>query len=86
MPTDVRVTAIDPVVRDGEFVVKLSVASHSVDEIDRFIEALEKDGGFRDVLSREERTDDEGLIASVLEGVYLPGREAASAPPGGGRR
>jgi len=78
LPPDVRVTAIDPSVQDGRFTVTFWVLARSVDQIDAFIEALEKNGGFTDVLAREERTDEEGQIVGTLEGVYLPGRDAAS--------
>ena len=86
LPTDVRVTAIDPVVEEGRFVVKLTVMARSVDQIDAFIEALEKDGGFADVLAVDERTDEEGLINGSLEGTYLPGLDAAAASRKGARR
>jgi hypothetical protein len=86
LPTEVRVMAIDPVVSEGRFVVKLAVASRSVDQIDAFIEALEKDGGFRDLLAREERTSEDGQIEATLEGQYLPGKDAAAELPRGGRR
>jgi len=79
LPPDARVTAIDPSVEEGRFIVTLGVLARSVDQVDAFIEALEKNGGFADVLVREERTDDEGQIVASLEGVYLPGHEAASA-------
>jgi Tfp pilus assembly protein PilN len=79
LPTGVRVMAIDPLVAEGRFVVKLSITARSVDEIDAFIEALEKQGGFTEVLAREEHIDDAGQINGTLEGTYLPGREAASA-------
>jgi hypothetical protein len=86
LPTDVRVTAIDPAVSEGQFVVKLGVMARSVDQIDAFIEALETQGGFSGVLSREERTNEEGQIEATLEGAYLPGKDAAKELPRGGRR
>jgi Tfp pilus assembly protein PilN len=85
LPTDVRVTAIDPFVEEGAFVVKMNVSARSVAQIDRFIEALEKDGGFANVLAREERTDEEGLINGVLQGTYLPGHDAAAEARRGSR-
>jgi Tfp pilus assembly protein PilN len=86
LPTDVRVTAIDPVVREGRFVVQMTVAARSVEQIDAFIEALEKDGGFAEVLAREERANEEGQIDGELEGIYLPGRGVATATARGAAR
>ena len=79
LPADVRVTAIYPSLDEGRFVVRFGVLARSVDQIDQFIEALEKSGGFADVLAREERSNEEGLIEATLEGVYLPGHDAATA-------
>ena len=86
LPPDVRVTAIYPSLNEGRFVVRFGVVARSVEQIDEFIEALEKNGGFSEVLAREERANDEDQIEGTLEGVYLPGHEAASADPKRGPR
>jgi Tfp pilus assembly protein PilN len=81
LPPDIRVTAIYPSLNDGRFVIRFGVVARSVEQIDEFIEALEKNGGFSEVLAREERTNDEDQIEGTLEGIYLPGHDAASADP-----
>jgi hypothetical protein len=43
-----------------------------VDDVDAFIEALEGTHAFEDLLSREERFNDEGLLEATLRGVYRP--------------
>lgn len=77
LPPDVRVTQIRPSLEEGRFVVTLNVIARSVDDIDAFIEALEKTGGFTDVLAREERTNEDALIEGTLQGLYVAGHSAA---------
>jgi hypothetical protein len=86
LPPDVRVTAIHPSLSEGRFVVRFGVVAKSVEQIDEFIEALEKNGGFSEVLAREERAGDDGQIEGTLEGIYVPGHQAASADPKRGSR
>jgi hypothetical protein len=59
----------------------IAVVARSVDDVDAFIEALEGTHAFEDLLSREERFNDEGLLEATLRGVY---RSAAPAVVPGG--
>jgi hypothetical protein len=71
LPEDVRISAVQPNVdRDGVFTVAIGVEARRVEDLDVFIEALEKTGFFRDVLAVEEQTDDAGLIEAIVEGRY----------------
>jgi hypothetical protein len=74
LPPDVRISAVKPSIdADGRFVVAMTVVARQVEDIDAFIEALEKTGSFSEVLSRSERTNDDDMIEAELAGVYLPG-------------
>ena len=86
LPPDVRVTAVQPrLERNGDFVVAIGVEARRPEDLDAFIESLEDRGGFRDVLSIQERTGDSGLIAAVIQGTYLPPPRNAPPAQGGGQ-
>ena len=86
LPDDVRIAAVRPHVdRDRGIVLNINVTAKTVDDVNTFIENLEKTGAFANVRPAEERADEAGLLSSNLEAVYLPsaGKPAAGA---GGRR
>jgi Tfp pilus assembly protein PilN len=71
LPPDVRIAAVRPSVdQQGRLVMTIAVVARSVDDVDAFIEALEGTHAFEDLLSREERFNDEGLLEATLRGVY----------------
>jgi hypothetical protein len=71
LPPDVRLVAVQPQVdADGRMLVAMTVVSRRVEDLDEFIEALEKTGAFRDVLTRTEQAEDDGTRKSVLQGYY----------------
>jgi len=73
LPDDVRITSMRPDIdRNGEITVQMTVVGRRVEDIDRFMENLEKTGAFTDVLSKEETTSDDGLRQTSVEGRYLP--------------
>lgn len=73
LPPDVRITAVQPrLQRGGEFIVAVGVEARRAEDLDAFIEALETQGGFGNVLSVQEQTGDGGLIQAIVEGAYLP--------------
>jgi hypothetical protein len=85
LPPDVRVTAVQPrLERNGDFVIAIGVEARRPEDLDAFIESLEDRGGFRNVLSIQERTGDTGLIAAVIQGAYLPPPRNAPPPQQGG--
>jgi len=84
LPPTVRIASVRPrVERDGTMTVGVVVLARTVDAVGAFIESLEKQGAFTDVLSREEFVNQQGLIQASLEGRYQPkpagdaGREEA---------
>ena len=80
LPADVRITAVQPrLEQDGTFHVDIAIEARRAEDRDTFIEALEKSGFFHDVLPTEEQTDEQGLLESILDGVYLPPRSAEAA-------
>lgn len=91
LPESVRLTSFQPQ-EDGEgrLVMHLGVQARRVQDLESFLDALEKTGRFHDVLAAQEETDQEGLISAVVEGIYvIPPQEAApqasaSAPRSGG--
>ena len=84
LPDDVRITAVQPrLEKDGRLVIAIATLARRVDDLDAFIEALERTGAFDKVLAIQEQTNDDGLIEAVVESRYLP-RTAAPAPPAEG--
>lgn len=84
LPPDVRITTVQPRLENtGEFIVAVGVQARRSEDLDAFIEALETDGGFREVLSVQEQTGNTGLIQAVVQGRYVPPpRPAAGAGDG----
>jgi hypothetical protein len=80
LPPDVRITAIQPRLETGgTFVVAVQVQARRAEDLDGFIEALESDGSFRNVLAVQEATGDSGLIEAVIEGAYAAAARDAVA-------
>jgi Tfp pilus assembly protein PilN len=74
LPSDVRITAVQPRIdQGGQFVVGISTVSRRIEDLDDFIESLEKTGAFRQALAVQEQTNDDGLIEAVVEAAYAPG-------------
>jgi Tfp pilus assembly protein PilN len=74
LPGDVRVKAVQPRIdQGGQFMVGISVVARQIEDLDDFIEALEKTGAFRRALAVQEQTNEDGLIEAVVEAAYMPG-------------
>jgi Tfp pilus assembly protein PilN len=72
LPVDVRITAVDPALNpQGEFIVNIAIEARRSEDLDAFIEALEKTGSFRDVITPAEETNEDGLLVAVVRGVYV---------------
>ena len=72
LPENVRITAVQPrLATNGSFVVGMTVQARRAEDLDAFIEALEKTGAFRNVTPLEEQTNDKGLLEAVVEGTYI---------------
>lgn len=86
LPSDVRVSAVQPQIdQSGRLLLSITVVTRTAEALDAFIEALEKTGSFRSVLSRQEQADDDGTIKAVLQGYYGAAADAAAAASGGTR-
>jgi|SRR5262245_21477808 len=73
LPDDMRITTVQPRLDEkGSFVVGVIAEARRIEDLDAFVEALEKTGGFRSVLTTEERTGEDGLIHAAIEGLYIP--------------
>ena len=73
LPDDVRITAVRPRIdRERGFVLTIAVAARGVDDVNTFIESLEESGAFANVRAVEEHPDEQGMLLSTLETVYVP--------------
>jgi len=91
LPPDVRITAVQPrLEQNGTFYVGVVVQARRAEDIDTFVEALEKSGAFHDVFPHEDRVAEDGLLEAVVEGIYAaPGHDVSrtsAVPAGGGAR
>jgi hypothetical protein len=78
----VRITAVQPRrEQDGTFAVNIGVEARRVEDVEAFIQALEAQTPFKDVLATEEQTDDAGLIEAIIDGRYMPQRPGDAATP-----
>jgi Tfp pilus assembly protein PilN len=85
LPDDVRITAIQPRHDNGRVIISAIVEARQIEELDSFIEALERTGTFRDVLPAEYQQDENGTYQAVIEGVYIAASAGAEvAPPADG--
>jgi hypothetical protein len=72
LPEDVRITAVQPhLAPNGTFVVGMTVQARRAEDLNAFIEALENTGTFRNVITPEQQTNEQGLIEAVVEGTYV---------------
>jgi len=81
LPPDVRITAVQPRrEQNGAFAVNIGVQARRVEDVEAFIQALEAQTPFKDVLASEEQTGEGGLIEAIIDGKYAPERPAAPTP------
>ena len=72
LPDDVRITAVQPrLTQQGAFVVAMTVQARRAEDLDMFIENLEKTGAFRNVTPLQEQTNEQGLLEAVVQGTYV---------------
>ena len=79
LPPDVRIRAVQPRVDKGVFRVVISAQARRVEDLETFIEGLERTGAFSSVSPLEETSGEDGVIDAVLEGTYRV------TPAGGGQ-
>lgn len=72
LPDDVRITKVEPtLLPQGQFIIGITVQARRPEDVDAFIEALEKTGSFRDLLTPAEATNEDGLLEAVIRGTYI---------------
>ena len=77
LPDDLRITAVQPRLDDGRFIVGVAVQARRAEDLEEFIDALEETGTFHNVLATETQTNEEGLLEAIIEGSYqAPSRTA----------
>ena len=79
LPDDVRITAVQPRLEKGVFIVGVAVEARRAEDLDAFIEALEETGAFRNVLATATQSNDNDLLEAIVEGVYEPPSRGAAA-------
>ena len=85
LPDDVRITAVHPTVdKDRRIALAVNVLARGVDDVNRFMENLDRANAFFELRSRQEQTNDAGQIESTLEMIYRPKPEDAKVSPAGG--
>jgi hypothetical protein len=87
LPDNTRITAIQPRHENGRVIVNAVVEARQIEDLDNFIEALEKTGSFRNVLPTQ-YLQEEGVYQAVIQGDYTPAgepAEAGAAPEASGR-
>jgi Tfp pilus assembly protein PilN len=78
LPPDVRITSVQQ--QTGRQIVLIGAEARSINDLDQFIEGLEKTGAFRDVSPRSEVRMDNDIIMATLEATYTPQRRAEAKP------
>lgn len=80
LPPDVRITGVSPEVEDGgRRVLNINVISKRVEDLEAFMDALEKTGAFSDILPRAEAPEQEGGgLRTQLQAFYTPVAEPAA--------
>jgi hypothetical protein len=80
LPADVRIAGVMPQAdNEGRRLVQISVFSRRIEDLEAFMDALEKTGAFSGVLPRADQPDESGTIRTELQAYYAP-VDAASQP------
>ena len=72
LPNEAVLSEIRPAMSNGNVEVEFGIVGGSDHIVTRFIESLEQNGGFEDMLPREEEVTEGGLHRTVLYGWYRP--------------
>ena len=81
LPDEVRIASMRPrVEHDNTVMVAIAVTGRRAEDISRFMENLEGTGAFAGMLTRDQTTNEEGLLQAMIEGRYLP--ESGATPKG----
>lgn len=81
LPPDVRIAGVSPTLdSSGRMLVQISVFSRRVEDLEAFMDALEKTRAFSGVLPRSDAPQEDGTIQSQLQAYYTPVVDAAAVP------
>jgi type IV pilus assembly protein PilN len=81
LPDEVRITAVRPKVDHGDIVLTINVAARSVEDVDSFMNNLDHSGAFAHLTPSEEHFDDQGVLQTTLETIYLPSGTKPTVTP-----
>ena len=82
VPPNVHVASVRPASdREGHLVVTIVAVGRQAEDIQQFVDQLEKAGSFRQLVSRSETTNQQGLLEVALEGRYTPAAPPTPASP-----
>jgi Tfp pilus assembly protein PilN len=82
LPDDLRITAVQPRLERGQFIVGVAVEARRAEDLEEFIDALEETGTFHNVLAVQTQSNDQGLLEAIVEGVYQPPSRTAAQEAG----
>jgi hypothetical protein len=82
LPANVMLTAVQPKVDEEGVTVLMTVLGREVEQVDEFIENLEKTGAFSGLLATSEQVTEEGTYEVVLRGNYRPPSPKAAPADG----
>ncbi|MEP6782670.1 MAG: hypothetical protein ABI983_03310 [Acidobacteriota bacterium] len=81
LPPEVRIAGVMPQIdSEGRRLVQVTVFERRIEDLETFMDALEKTGAFSGVLSRSDHPNNEGTIQSDIQAYYSPDLRAASKP------
>jgi Tfp pilus assembly protein PilN len=78
LPADVRITSVQQ--QAGRQTVAIGAEARNISDLDKFIEALEKTGAFRDVIARNEVLMENDIYSATLEATYIPQLQKEAKP------
>jgi Tfp pilus assembly protein PilN len=79
LPADVRITSVSQQ-HAGRQMVVIAAEARNIDDLDTFIEALEKTGTFRDVTPRNEVLMENNIYNATIEATYTPPPQKEAKP------
>jgi Tfp pilus assembly protein PilN len=80
LPADVRITAVSPNVgTDGDVLLTVTAEARRAEDLDAFVEALEGDGAFRNVLAVDDRAAEDGTLEATIQSTYSVSPREAEA-------
>lgn len=87
LPPDARITGVRPrIERTGQIELTIALVARSVEDVSKFMESLEATGAFVNVLSTDERLDEEQFTETTVTATYVPSAQPAAAPAKGAPR